>query len=59
MTFEELEKQLIKGKIGMLPNYEGYFKWDYGNDCVYMQNKDYKKYDLKEEKQRTDFYIII
>ena len=36
MTFKELSILLKKGKIGKLPNYEGYFKWDYNNDCVYM-----------------------
>ena len=58
MTFEEIKSYLQQGKIGKLPNYEGYFKWDYGLDCVYMQNKDYKKYNLEEEFLRTDFYYI-
>ena len=59
MTFKEIEPLLRKGKIGMLPSYAGYFKWDYVNECVYMQNGDYKKYDLQDEKLRTDFYYII
>jgi hypothetical protein len=36
MTIKELTPILKEGKIGMLPNYKGYFKWDYVNDCVYM-----------------------
>ena len=30
MTYNEIEKILKQGKIGMLPNYKGYFHWDYG-----------------------------
>lgn len=59
MTLAKLEPLLRQGKVGMLPNYKGYFKWDYVNKCVYMQNGDYKKYDLQDEKIRTDFYYII
>lgn len=59
MTLTKLEPLLRQGKVGMLPNYKGYFKWDYVNKCVYMQNGDYKKYDLQDEKIRTDFYYII
>jgi hypothetical protein len=58
MTFEQVAYLIRRGKVGMLPNYKGYFKWDYAKDCVYMQNGDYKKYDLKDEKLRTDFYYI-
>lgn len=59
MTIKEIIPLLKEGKIGMLPNYIGYFKWDYANDCIYMQNGDYKKYDLSQEEKRTDFYYII
>lgn len=59
MTFKEIEPLLRKGKIGMLPNYKGYFKWDYAKECVYMQNGDYRKYDLQDEKLRTDYFYII
>ena len=59
MTFNEISNKLKEGKIGKLPNYIGYFKWDYVNDCVYMQNGDYIKYNLDNEKLRTDFYYII
>lgn len=59
MTFKEIEPLIKEGKIGMLPKYVGYFKWDYASGCVYMQNGDYKKYNLTDEKLRTDFYYII
>lgn len=59
MTYNEIEKILKQGKIGMLPNYEGYFHWDYGKQCPYMKNGDYIKYNLDEEKKRTDWYYII
>ena len=59
MTLEEIEPYLHQGKLGKLPNYEGYFKYDFAVNKIYMQNKDYKKYDLKDEMLRTDFYYII
>lgn len=59
MTLEEIEPYLQQGKLGKLPNYEGYFKYDFAVNKIYMQNKDYKKYDLKDEMLRTDFYYII
>lgn len=59
MTLEEVTPYIKRGHWGLLPNYKGYFKWDYYQQCVYMQNGDYKKYDLTDEKLRTDFYYII
>lgn len=59
MTYNEIENILKQGKIGMLPHYEGYFHWDYYKQCLYMKNGDYIKYNLDEEKQRTDWYYII
>lgn len=59
MNIQEIEYLVKRGKVGMLPYYKGFFKWDYAKDCMYMQNGDYKKYDLQEERKRTDFYYII
>ena len=59
MTFKEIEPLLKRGKTGLLPKYVGYIKWDYASECAYMQNGDYKKYDLDDIKHRTDFYYII
>jgi len=46
MNIQEITQIVKRGKTGMLPNYKGYFRWDYANDCMYMENGDYKKYDL-------------
>ena len=59
MNIQEITQIVKRGKTGMLPNYKGYFRWDYANDCMYMENGDYKKYDLQEESKRSDFYYII
>lgn len=59
MNAEEIQYLVKRGKVGRLPYYQGYFKWDYAKDCMYMQNGDYKKYDLTEELKRDDFYYII
>lgn len=59
MTLEEVTPYIKEGHWGLLPYYKGYFKYDYYRQCVYMQNGDYKKYDLTDEKLRTDFYYII
>ena len=59
MTLEEVTPYIIKGHWGLLPHYKGYFKYDYYRQCIYMQNEDYKKYDLTDERLRTDFYYII
>jgi hypothetical protein len=36
MTFEEVSHYIKQGKWGLLPNYKGYFKWDYFRNCAYM-----------------------
>lgn len=59
MTYKELVPYLKYGKIGKLPNYQGYFYWDYPNNCIYMKNKDYINYELSKEKARFDWYYII
>lgn len=59
MNAEEIQYLVKRGKVGRLSHYQGYFKWDYAKDCMYMQNGDYKKYDLTEELKRDDFYYII
>lgn len=59
MTFSEIEQEVKQGKTAKLPNYNGYFKWDFALNKMYMQNGDYKKYNFEDEKLRTDFYYII
>lgn len=60
MTYDEMLKVTRKGKLGKLPNFIGYFKWDFGNKTLVFTNGDYKC--LAEEldiKNRQDFYYII
>lgn len=61
MTYEKIKKFLQKGKIAMLPNYKGYFKWNWGTNQMYFINGDYIKLesDLSKEKERDDWYYII
>lgn len=59
MTFEKIKPLLIKGKIGLLPNYIGYFHWDYVKQAPYMKNGDYIKYNLDNELKRNDWFYII
>lgn len=59
MTYTELCEIAKTGKVGMLPNFIGYFKWDFGNKTLVFTNEDYKC--LAEEldiKNRQDFYYI-
>lgn len=36
MNYNEICKILQKGKVGKLPNFIGYFKWNYGiNDIIF------------------------
>ena len=36
MTYNELYNIVKKGKVGLLPNFKGYFKWDYAdNDMIF------------------------
>lgn len=60
MTYDEMLKVTRKGKLGKLPNFIGYFKWNFGNKTLVFTNGDYKC--LAEEldiKNRQDFYYII
>ena len=59
MTYDRISKLVKNGKIGLLPNYNGYFKWDYGKNCMYMEYENFRKYDLDQESHRTDFFYII
>lgn len=59
MKYSEIIELVKRGKIGLLPNYQGYFKWDYGKNCMFMENGNYRKYDLDYESTRNDFYYII
>lgn len=51
------------GKTLMLPDWKGYFNWDYNNNELYFQNGDYRlnNQQLREKgvMDRTDWYYII
>lgn len=60
MTYSELCEIAKTGKVGMLPNFKGYFKWNFGSNTLVFTNGDYKC--LAEEldiKNRQDFFYII
>lgn len=60
MTFEQAILQAKQGKVLMLPNYIGYFKWNYSEQELYFQNRDYITSQIEEEvKKRTDWFYII
>ena len=42
MNYSEILEISKQGKIGMLPNFIGYFKWDFGNKALIFTNGDYK-----------------
>lgn len=60
MTYTDICNLAKQGKVGMLPNFIGYFKWDYGNNDLMFYNGDFncRAKDL-EVQNRTDFYYII
>ena len=42
MTYLEMLEIAKQGKTVMLPNFIGYFKWDFGNKILVFTNGDYK-----------------
>ena len=60
MTYKESIEKAKQGKTLMLPNFIGYFKWDYGTNSLIFQNKDYKCLaDTLNIQNRNDFYYIL
>ena len=59
MTYTEAQKLAMKGKTIMLPDFIGYFKWDFRNKVLMFINGDFKclAEDL-DVKNRKDFYYI-
>lgn len=60
MNYNEICKILQKGKVGKLPSFIGYFKWNYGINDIIFQNGDFqcRASDL-DVLNRKDFYYII
>lgn len=60
MTYNELCELSKQGKTGLLPNFIGYFNWDYKSNELIFHNKDFKcKAKDLNIQDRTDFYYII
>jgi hypothetical protein len=61
MTYQQSKEKAKEGKIIMLPNYVGYFNWDYGIENLVFHNNTYicVADDLDNIKNRNDFYYII
>lgn len=60
MNYSEILEISKQGKIGMLPNFIGYFKWDFGNSILMFNNGDFKcEAEQLDIKNRQDFYYII
>ena len=60
MTYNEAIKIAKSGKTLMLPNFIGYFKWDFGNKALIFTNGDYKCLAKELDiKSRQDFFYII
>lgn len=60
MTYKEALMIALTGKTLMLPNFIGYFKWNYGKHYLEFQNGDYRcKAEDLDIKNRNDFYYII
>ena len=64
MTYQEIKNICKKGKIGLIPKWIGYLKWDYAKDQIYFVNKEYiiSQDELENKYQidkRNDLYYII
>ena len=60
MTYTEAQKLARKGKTIMLPDFIGYFKWNYSKEQLMVENKGFtcpaKDFDIQNRKA---FYYII
>lgn len=62
MTLSELKEHCAKGKIGIIPKWLGYLRWDYGNHKIYFSHNDYRMEEEELDKlvgNRNDLYYII
>ena len=64
MIYEQIKDLCRHGKIGLIPNWKGYLKWDYAKNELYFQNNDYiltqsqLEDDYKISSREDLFYII-
>lgn len=60
MTYQEIIKIAKNGNLIKLPNFIGYFKWDYSINKLIFYNGSYRcDADDLDVKNRDDFYYII
>lgn len=60
MTYDKIIEISKHGMLCKLPNFEGYFKWDYAiNDLVFYNGSYRCRASDLDIKNRTDFYYII
>lgn len=60
MLYSEITKIAKQGKLCKLPNFKGYFKWDFGSNSLIFYNGDYRcPAESLDILDRDDFYYII
>lgn len=60
MTYNEATLRAVTGETLMLPNFIGYFKWNYGKHYLEFINGDFRcNADDLNVRDRTDWYWII
>ena len=62
MTLEKLKPLLKRGKIGIIPGWVGYLKYNYGTEQLEFQNNNYILAGKELENKiinKTDLYYII
>lgn len=64
MTYEQIKDLCRHGKTGLIPNWQGYLKWDYAKNEIYFQNASYIMTQSELEgdygiSNRDDLYYII
>lgn len=60
MTYNEATLRAVTGETLMLPNFIGYFKWNYNKHYLEFINEDFRcNADDLNVRDRTDWYWII
>lgn len=60
MTYEQIKPIAKSGKLIALPNFIGFFKWDYNTNDIEFVNKDFRCPATQLNiLNRYDFYQII
>lgn len=64
MTYNEIKELCRRGKVGLIPNWSGYLKYNYALDELQFVNNNYVMTQSELEgdygiSNRTDLYYII